>query len=69
VLQVLPKVHSQKRAGKLLVCLVCLLQSFSNELTVGKSSFVEVDVNCVPAVEHQNVNISCARNFTKTSPS
>ena len=37
----------QKSAEKLFVSLVCLLRSFSKDLSGGKRYFVEVLVNCV----------------------
>ena len=44
------KISPQKSAEKLFVSLVCLLRSFSKDLSAGKRCFVEVAVNCVSAL-------------------
>ena len=45
---------SQKSAKKLFVSLVCLLRSFTKDLSTGKRYFAEVVVNCVSALRASN---------------
>ena len=72
LLQVLLKNSLRKSAEKLFASLVCLLRSLSKDLSAGKRYFVEVAVNCVPALWASNRGVGsvrCATNFTKTSSS
>ena len=50
LLKVLLKNSPQKSAEKSFASLVCLLRSFSKDLSAGKRYFVEVAVNCVSAL-------------------
>ena len=47
----------QKSAKKLFASLVCLLLSFSKDLSAGKRYFVEVAVNCCQLSERQTVEL------------
>ena len=47
----------QKSAEKLFASLVCLLRSFSKDLSAGKRYFVEVAVNCCQLCERQTVEL------------
>ena len=55
------KNSSQKSAKKLFVSLVCLLRSFSKDLSAGKRYFVEADVNCVSALRASNRGVGHVR--------